>query len=253
MTATAEVPAPRSSATRVHCVPSGRVGPEAAAAVAAFVSDNPDGVLGVATGASPRALYAALVEARQRGLVTDRLTLVALDEYVGLTSGDPRSYLAYVRDHIARPLGVPGTRVLVPVGAGALDAARYEEAIRAVGGVGLQIVGIGRNGHIGFNEPGSAADSRTRVVTLTPSTRSANATFFGDHTEAVPTHALTQGIATILEARTLVLVARGAAKAEALTAALYGEMTTDLPASLLQTHPDVTVVADAPALGRFGA
>jgi len=253
VTTTAAGPAPRSTSTRIHCVQPDLIGPEAAATVAAFVSENPDGVLGVATGSSPRALYAALVPLRERGLVTDRLTLVALDEYVGLTAGDPRSYVAYVRDHIARPLGIPATRVLVPVGTGAADAARYEDRIAAVGGVGLQIVGIGRNGHIGFNEPGSGADSRTRVVTLDPSTREANAAFFGGRSEAVPTQAITQGIATILDARAILVVARGAAKAAALTAALYGDVTTDVPASLLQRHPAVTVVADAAALGRFGS
>ncbi len=239
----------RPTAASVVSVPTDEVGPTAAAVVAAFIRENPDGVLGVATGASPMALYAALSDLRRGGLETARLTLVALDEYVGLSSDDPRSYRAYVRDHIAGPLGIPADRVLVPVGAAAGDAARYEDRIRSLGGVGLQIVGIGRNGHIGFNEPGAPFDSRTRVVTLDASTRAANAAYFGDDVGAVPTHAITQGIATIMAARAVLLVARGAAKTAALTAALTGPLTPDLPASILQQHPDVTVVADPSAWG----
>ena len=252
MTVTSVRP-PRSPGTRLHAVATADVGATAAEVVAAFVAEHPDGVLGVATGTSPTELYRALTVLRADGLVTDRLTLVALDEYVVLAVGDPRSYLAYVRDRIARPLGVPAQRVLVPVGAGPLDAARYDDRIAGLGGVGLQIVGIGRNGHIGFNEPGSAFDSRSRVVTLADSTRAANAAHFDGRIEAVPTHAITQGIGTILDARRIVLVAQGAAKADALGAALWGTVTGDLPASALQAHRDVTVVADPAALGRVGA
>lgn len=208
----------------------------------------PDGVLGVATGSSPLALYSALIRRRAEGLATDGLRLFALDEYVGLSPDDPRSYAAYVRSMIAEPLGIPDARVRVPSGSTAADAAAYERAIAEAGGVDLQIVGIGRNGHIGFNEPGSDAETRTRVVELDESTRRANAAHFDGDLSRVPTHAMTQGVATILSARRIVLVASGAAKAPALRAALVGPVTAANPASFLQRHPDVTVVADPDAL-----
>lgn len=225
------------------------VGAAAAEVVAAFIRREPAGVLGVATGGSPLPLYAALARQRAAGLDTTGLTLVALDEYVGLPADDPRSYRAYVRTLIADPLGIPAERVHVPSGAGPADADAYERTIAALGGVGLQIIGIGHNGHIGFNEPGSALDSRTRVVTLTDSTRQANASWFDDDPSAVPDRAMTQGIGTIMDARALVLVVSGAAKAPALSAALGGPVTAELPASVIQRHPDVTVVADPDAWG----
>lgn len=240
---------PVTHAPRVVVAAPGEVGDEAADVVARFVRREPAGVLGVATGGSPLPLYAALARLRAAGLDTTGLTLVALDEYVGLSGDDPRSYRTYVRTHIAEPLGVPVDRVHVPSGATAADAAAFEATIGAVGGVGLQIVGIGRNGHIGFNEPGSGLDTRTRIVELTDSTREANAPWFDGDLATVPTRAITQGIGTILDARSLLLVASGAAKAPALTAALRGPVTADLPASAVQRHPDVTVVADPAASG----
>ncbi len=236
---------PASSATRVVVAASGTVGEVAAGFVSAVA---PDGVLGVATGSSPLALYAALTRLRAEGLATTGLRLFALDEYLGLDADDPRSYAAYVRSVIAEPLGIPTARVRVPSGATAADADAYEHAIAAAGGIDLQIVGIGRNGHIGFNEPGSDAATRTRVVELDESTRRANAEHFGGDLAQVPTHAMTQGVATILSARRIVLVASGAAKAPALRAALTGPVTAANPASFLQRHPDVTVVADLDAL-----
>ncbi|MFC8799831.1 glucosamine-6-phosphate deaminase [Promicromonospora sp. NPDC057138] len=224
------------------------VGVVAARLVADHVRSHPTGVLGVATGASPLRLYAALAELRAEGLVTEGLTLAALDEYVGIEPADERSYHSYVVNHIARPLGIPAFRVLVPHGSTQQDADRYEATLRRLGGVGLQVVGIGRNGHIGFNEPGSSRDSGTRVVALSDDTRAANARYFAGDADRVPSHAITQGIATILAASTIVLVASGAAKAWALDAALRGPVTADVPASFLRTHPSVTVVADDEAL-----
>lgn len=236
---------PVSSGTRVVVTASETVGEVAAGFVSAVA---PGGVLGVATGSSPLALYAALVRLRAEGLETSGLRLFALDEYVGLDADDPRSYAAYVRSVIAEPLGIPASRVAVPSGSTTADAEAYERAIAAAGGVDLQIVGIGRNGHIGFNEPGSDAGTRTRVVELDESTRRANAEHFGGDVSLVPTHAMTQGVATILSARRIVLVASGAAKAPALRAALTGPVTAANPASFLQRHTDVTVVADVDAL-----
>lgn len=236
---------PASSTTRVVACAADEVGDVAAG----FVADvAPDGVLGVATGASPLALYAALIRRRAAGLSTEGLHLFALDEYVGLAADDPRSYAAYVRSVIAEPLDIPAERVRVPNGSRDADGAAYERAIVEAGGIDLQIVGIGRNGHIGFNEPGSDAETRTRVVALDESTRRANAEHFGGDLAQVPTHAMTQGVATILSARRIVLVASGTAKAAALRSALLGPVTALNPASFLQRHPDVTVVADPDAL-----
>jgi len=248
---------PVSPTTRVVACATDEIG-EVAADIVATVP--PHGVLGVATGSSPLALYAALARRRERSLSLSKgpdpdrdpapggLRLFALDEYVGLSPDDPRSYAAYVRSVIAEPLGIPTENVRVPSGSTDADGAAYERAIAEAGGVDVQIVGIGRNGHIGFNEPGSDAETRTRVVQLDESTRRANAEHFGGDLAQVPTHAMTQGVATILSARRIVLVAAGCAKAAALRAALTGPVTADNPASFLQRHPDVTVVADPDAL-----
>lgn len=243
----------RSPGTLLHVVDADSVGRVAAAIVAEFVHGEPTGVLGVATGSSPEPVYEHLARARADGLRTEGLTLVALDEYAGLPSADPRSYRSYVLERIARPLSVDPARVLVPdpERLGAEEAARrHDDAIGAVGGVGLQLVGIGSNGHLGFNEPGSPLDGRSRVVELALSTRRDNARYFGGDVAAVPTHAVTQGIGTVLEARHVLLIARGPTKAAALRAALTGPVDPLLPASALQRHPAVSVVADHAALGR---
>jgi glucosamine-6-phosphate deaminase len=202
-------------------------------------------VLGVATGASPIPIYEALAA---RAVSPRALELVALDEYVGLASSDPRSFAAYVRHRIATPLGVSRERTHVPDGAAsdpASAAANFESTIDRIGPVDVQILGVGTNGHIGFNEPGSSADSFTRVVALSERTRSDNARYFGD--EATPTHAITQGVATIMRARQLVLIATGLRKADAVAALASGVVTPKIPATLLRRHPDLVVVADADA------
>jgi glucosamine-6-phosphate deaminase len=157
---------------------------------------------------------------------------------------------------VTGPLGLDATRVHVPEGAAAdpaQAAARYEAAIAAAGGVDLQILGIGANGHIGFNEPGSPADSRTRVVELAPRTVADNARFFDGDAGRVPTHALTQGIGTILDAREIVLIAWGESKADAVARAVEGPQTADLPASFLQRHDRVTLVLDDAAAAKLSA
>jgi glucosamine-6-phosphate deaminase len=166
--------------------------------------------------------------------------LVALDEYVGLPAGHPASYAAYVVREIAAPLGISTGNVLVPQG----SRAELERRVADLGGVDLQLLGIGRNGHLALNEPGSPLDSRTRVVELTESTRVANAPYVDG---PVPTHAVRQGLGTILEASELVLLATAAAKAAAVAAALTGPVTTECPASVLQRHRRVSVVLDAAA------
>ena len=217
------------------------LGMAAADAVMERLAARSNPVLGIATGSSPLPLYEQLA---RRARELPRLRGFALDEYLGLPPGHPQSYREVVRREVIDPLGLDPDAVLVPDGTAAdpeAAAAEYEALIRAAGGVDVQILGIGSNGHLAFNEPGSPLDSRTRVVELTASTREANARFFPSLGE-VPTHALTQGLGTIREARSLVLLASGSGKAEAIAAALNGPVTPEVPASVLQLHPDVTVL-----------
>ena len=226
------------------------VGRLAASQVLAALRADPALVLGVATGSSPLTTYQALAAARAD---FSQVRIVALDEYVGLPEDDPRSYHAFVRREVAEPLGIPRENVLVPDGNAGDPAAActaYEAAIRDLGGVGLQLLGIGRNGHVGFNEPGSPFSSRTRMARLSETTRADNARFFGTPGD-VPAFCLTQGIGTILEASTIVLVASGAHKAAAVAAAVEGPVTEACPASALQGHPDVRVVVDREAAHRL--
>jgi len=230
-------------------------GEVAAALIAESVGGRPAPVLGVATGSSPQPLYRALTARVRSGLDLSRAAAFALDEYVGLPVGHPESYHSVIAREVTGPLGLDPARVHVPEGDSADPAeaaARYEAAIAASGGVDLQILGIGANGHIGFNEPGSEADSRTRVVELAPRTVADNSRFFDGDAGRVPTHALTQGIGTILDAREIVLVAWGESKADAVARAVEGPQTADLPASFLQRHDHVTLVLDAAAASRLG-
>lgn len=222
----------------------------AADRIAALVARKPDAVLGLATGSTPLPVWAAL---RERGVDLSHVRGFALDEYLGLPPGHPESYRAVIDREVVGPLGLDPARVRVPGDDGgpvATAGERYEEAIRAAGGVDLQILGIGRTGHIGFNEPGSSLASRTRVKTLTDATRADNARFF-PAPDDVPRHCLTQGLGTILEARELVLLAFGAAKAEAVAGAVEGPVSASLPGSVIQLHPDVTVFVDEAAASRL--
>lgn len=208
-------------------------------------------VLGLATGSSPLGVYRALAAAVDAG----RLSLAgarafALDEYVGLPAGHPESYRAVVDREFTAVVDVDPLAVAVLDGDAAdpvAECARYEAAMAAAGGVDLQLLGIGTDGHLGFNEPGSSLVSRTRIKTLTAATRADNARFFGDDVAAVPRHVLTQGLGTVRDARHLVLLATGAHKAAALAAAVEGPLTASCPASVLQLHPHVTVLADEAA------
>jgi len=228
-------------------------GETVAARIAGLVTAKPDTVLGLATGSSPLPLYRALRQRVQQGLDLGGVRGFALDEYIGLPRGDERSYAATIDREVTRPLGLDPARVHVPDGAAAdlpAAAAEYEAAIRAAGGVDLQILGIGTLGHLGFNEPGSSLASRTRVKTLTEQTRQDNARFFSN-VEETPAHCLTQGLGTILEARALVLFASGEAKAAAVAAAVEGGVSARYPASVLQLHPHVTLYLDEAAAGRL--
>ena len=219
------------------------IGAAAAELVLAVLEERADPVIGVATGSSPSPLYDALADASAD---FHRAVWFALDEYVGLPAGHPQSYAEVLRREIIEPLGLdPDTVHLPDPHTGDLQAActDYERQIAAAGGIDLQILGIGRNGHLAFNEPGGALDSRTRVEVLTEDTRQANQRFF-DSLDSVPTHCLTQGLGTILEAGQLLLIARGEDKAQALRAALRGPVSPECPASVLQLHGQVTVLAD---------
>jgi len=207
-------------------------------------------VLGVAAGRTPTPIYRALCSRRPP---TAGLWLVLLDEYVGLAWDDPRSFARQIVAELVEPLGLDRSRLAALDGTAAdpdAECTRFEEAIVALGGVDVQLLGIGRNGHIAFDEPGTPHGSRTHRVGLTESTRQANAAAFGG-AEAVPAEALTQGIGTILDARRLVLVATGAGKAAAVAATVDGPVTEAVPASALQAHRDVTIVLDAAAASEL--
>jgi glucosamine-6-phosphate deaminase len=235
-------------------LPTGdEVGRAAAAKIAHLVARKPRTVLGLATGSSPLAIYAELAARRADGLAFAGVSGFALDEYVGLPTSHPQSYASVIRTTVTEPLGLDPAQVHVPDGlADDIEAAcaGYEEAIRDAGGVDLQILGIGANGHIGFNEPTSSFASRTRIKTLAPRTREDNARFF-DSLDEVPTHCVTQGLATIQEARELLLVAQGAQKADAIAAAVEGPLSSMVPASILQWHPRATVILDEAAASRL--
>ncbi|RJN31793.1 glucosamine-6-phosphate deaminase [Nesterenkonia natronophila] len=208
-------------------------------------------VLGVATGSSPESTWRALA-ARKPPVDLSAVRAFALDEYWDLPADHPESYKEVIHRQITRPLGLNPQLVRVPGddGKDLRAAQRYEQAIRAAGGIDLQVLGIGRNGHIGFNEPGSSLDSRCRVTQLSEETRKANSRFFAT-VEDVPAYCITQGIGTITEARRLLLLAYGPEKAQALAAALEGPVTSAVPASALQLHPDLTVVADESAASQL--
>jgi glucosamine-6-phosphate deaminase len=233
---------------------AGAVGRLAAAKVAAVVHRRPGAVLGLATGSSPADIYAELAGRVADGaLELSGVTCFSLDEYVGLPADHPQSYAAVLRRTVVEPLGLDPARVHVPDGRAAdleKAAGEYEDAIAAAGGVDVQILGIGANGHIGFNEPTSSFASRTRIKTLAPRTRADNARFFASPDE-VPTHCVTQGLGTILEARELVLVAQGESKAAAVAAAVEGPLSSMCPASALQLHPRASVLVDEAAGSRL--
>lgn len=207
-------------------------------------------VLGLATGSTPLPLYAELIRLRrEEGLSFRSVTTFNLDEYAGLGAGHPQSYRTFMEENLFRHLDIPAANIHIPDGLTAdadRECAAYEAAIRAAGGIDLQVLGIGRTGHIGFNEPPSPADSRTRWVHLDEVTRRDNSVFFGD-LALVPHGALTMGVATILEARRVALLAFGEAKAAIVARAVKEAPSADCPATWLQRHPDCVFHLDAAA------
>ena len=234
----------------VICSDEQQVGQIAANRVLQWVEGLVAPVLGLATGSSPLSLYNELARRVAAGEADFSCGIgFALDEYVGIDPQNPLSYRQTILRTVVEPLRMDPARVHVPNGFApdlAAAAREYDRAIATAGGVDVQVLGIGSNGHIGFNEPTSSFASRTRVKTLTEQTRADNARFF-DEGERVPTHCVTQGLGTIMEARHIVMVATGQHKADAVAAMVEGPVAAVCPASILQFHPSVLVVVDEAA------
>ncbi|MDA3872416.1 MAG: glucosamine-6-phosphate deaminase [Kiritimatiellae bacterium] len=222
----------------------------AAQHIARQIREKPDSVLGLATGGTPRMLYRELIRLhREEGLDFSQVTTFNLDEYLGLPPEHPQSYHQYMHENFFQFVDISSSRMHLPDGMTrdvAGFCADYEERIREAGGLDLQILGIGTDGHVGFNEPTSSLTSRTRIKTLTQQTLADNARFF-KHKEAQPHHVITMGIGTIMEARRILLLAFGQRKAEAVASAVEGPLTAMVPASILQLHPTAHVFLDEPA------
>ncbi len=215
---------------------------------------NPRLVIGLPTGRTSVPLYDELTRLRRaRRVDFSRATTFNLDEFLGVPADDPASYHAFMRRHFFDGVNLSPRRIHVMDGAAAdpvIECARYERAIARAGGIDLQILGLGANGHIGFNEPGPALIARTHVARLAPATRRANAALFGGHATRVPRGALSMGMATILRARRIVLLAAGRGKARTVARMIRGPITSRLPASFLQLHANAEVWLDEAAAAR---
>lgn len=239
----------------VVIAPGPRLAVLAADAVERLLRSKPAAVIGLATGSSPLAVYDELARRHaETGLSFARARGFMLDEYVGLAAGHPERYRNVIEREIAARVDFAPDAVQGPDGL-ADDLVRacddYERAIVDAGGVDLQILGIGTDGHIAFNEPGSSLASRTRIKTLTRQTRDDNARFFDGDIDAVPHHCLTQGLGTIMDARHLVLLATGRGKAEAVHQLVEGPVSAMWPATIMQHHPHATVLIDDAAASRL--
>lgn len=224
---------------------------KAANIISAQIIMKPNAVLGLATGSTPVGIYAQLIDWYRKGdLDFSEVTSINLDEYRGLPHDHPQSYWHFMQENLFRHVNINPHNVYVPDGANpdAEQACRaYEHIIHRAGGIDLQLLGIGPDGHIGFNEPGGAFELETHCVRLTESTIEANTRFFASRDE-VPREAYTMGIKSIMQARRVLLVANGTAKAEIVRKAFFGPVTPEVPASILQMHPNLTVIGDEEAL-----
>jgi glucosamine-6-phosphate deaminase len=228
---------------------------ELAAALARMLADTigrlPGAVIGLPTGRTPLALYAELIRlTRDEQVDWSDVRTFNLDEFVGLGAGDPGSYRTFMQERLFAHVNIRPEHIGFLNGRAtdlAIECERFERAVRDAGGMDVLVLGIGANGHIGFNEPADHLSAHTHRVSLVEPTRAANALWFGGDMSRVPREALTMGMATILAARAIVLIATGEAKEEAVTAMLYGNVTTRVPASFLQLHPRVTVMLDETA------
>lgn len=227
---------------------------KAANILSAQIIGKPDSVLGLATGSTPIGTYDQLVERYENGdLDFAQIKSVNLDEYRGLDHENDQSYYYFMHKHLFDRVNIKEENTNVPDGTkpdAEAECSRYEALIRSYGGVDLQLLGLGHNGHIGFNEPASVFPKETHCVDLTESTIEANKRFFAS-ADDVPKQAYTMGIGTIMRAKKILVVASGEDKAEIVAKAFFGDVTPEIPASILQMHPDVTVVVDAAAASKL--
>ncbi|MFK4007409.1 MULTISPECIES: glucosamine-6-phosphate deaminase [Bacillus] len=227
-----------------------QLGKEAAAIIAHAIAAKPDAVLGLATGGTPIDTYKELIKLHQAHQLSFKQTkTINLDEYAGLDPEHENSYMTYMKRHLFDYIDLPQSQYFLPNGNAAhleKECLRYDQLIEDVGGIDLQLLGIGQNGHIGFNEPGTPFNSKTHVVQLDENTRQANARYFSSIDE-VPTHAITMGIASILSSKKILLLASGKSKAKVIQYLEQAEIHPDFPASALKLHEDVTVLIDREA------
>ena len=223
----------------------------AAKFVRELIEKKPDAVIGFATGSTPIGLYKELIRMhKEEGIDFSKIVTFNLDEYIGLPKDHPESYHTFMWENLFKHINVNPSNVHIPDGTVPDVEAYcqwYEERIKKFGGIDLQILGIGRDGHIGFNEPGSSLGSRTRIKTLARETIEDNARFFDGDINKVPRQAITMGVGTIMEARTLLLLASGKNKAEAVKKTVEGPITAMVPASIMQLHPKAILVLDEEA------
>lgn len=227
---------------------------KAANLISAQIILKPDCVLGLATGSTPIGAYQQLITWYQQGdLDFSEVSTINLDEYKGLSPENPQSYAFFMKEHLFNQVNIDQNHTHLPDGCeqeNTVACESYNQIIRELGGIDLQVLGLGLNGHIGFNEPGYSFAQQTHCVDLTPSTIEANKRFFASE-DLVPKQAYTVGIKTIMQARKILLLVSGSAKAQILLDAMTGPVTPEVPASILQMHPDVTLIADKEALALF--
>ena len=218
---------------------------KAALLIAAQIIKKPHSVMGFATGSTPEGAYAELVALYKQGTICFKdITTFNLDEYYSLSASHSQSYAYFMKDKLFGHVDLPAESIHIPngnSGNAAAECAQYEKDIEAAGGIDMQLLGIGRNGHIGFNEPDEDFSPATHLVNLTANTLDANARFFSS-VEEVPTQAITMGVGTIMRAKSVLLIANGAQKKEIIQKTISGAVTPQVPASILQFHPDVTVL-----------
>ena len=215
------------------------------------VANKPEAVLGLATGSSPIGLYENMIkDHKENGTSYAKCQSFNLDEYVGIDRNHSQSYWTFMHENLFHGIDLPEDKIHVPYGNTKADCEGYEKAMENVS-VDIQVLGIGGNGHIGFNEPGTPFTEETHIVDLTEKTRSDNARFFENDINKVPTQAITMGIATIMKAKKILLVASGANKADAVAAMVNGPVDPACPAYVLQNHPDVVVIVDEEAAAKL--
>ena len=231
----------------ITCKNNEELSAKAAEKIIGKITNVTDPKLGLATGSTPIKTYEFLIQANKEGKVSfQNVTTFNLDEYVGLAADDPNSYRYFMNEELFDHIDIDKANTYIPNGSADSseeESENFEQLIMEQGPIDLQILGLGLNGHIGFNEPGTPFNKRTHVVKLDELTRQSNARFFDDMSQ-VPTHAISMGIGTIMEAKEILLLVQGNQKAEILKQVVHGEVSEDVPASILQTHPNVTVITD---------